>query len=156
MQSGLAKIMEKVRISRNFERPQTDLLIAENAVCIDYADTWSSKRVHWLSKSHTVNCSTTYYGCENKVEFDIGVAWASVQIARIHPHVAHVSKIQWLQGTPHNTGWMDHHHVCHESFEAIPILDPADVNRAYCDSASRHHCLQWHVQSHGSRYASFA
>jgi len=51
MSSGLAKIIEKVRISRYFESPETDLHIAENACCIDSSDTWSSKRVHSLSKS---------------------------------------------------------------------------------------------------------
>jgi len=45
MRPGLAKIIEKVRISRYFESAQTDLHIAENACCIDYADTWSSKQV---------------------------------------------------------------------------------------------------------------
>jgi len=43
MTSGLAKIIEKVHISRYFESSETDLHIAENASCIDYADTWSSK-----------------------------------------------------------------------------------------------------------------
>jgi len=43
---GSAKIIEKVRISTYFESAETDLHIAENACCIDYADTWSSKRVH--------------------------------------------------------------------------------------------------------------
>jgi len=46
MKPGLAKIIEKVHISRYFESPETYLLIAENAYCIDYANTWSSKRVH--------------------------------------------------------------------------------------------------------------
>ena len=46
MRPGLARIIEKVRTSRYFESPETDLDIAENACCIDYADTWSSKRVH--------------------------------------------------------------------------------------------------------------
>jgi hypothetical protein len=46
MRSGLVKIIEKVRISWYFESPETDLHIAENACCIDYADTWSSKRVY--------------------------------------------------------------------------------------------------------------
>jgi len=46
MRPGLAKIIEKVRISTYFESAETDLHIAENACCIDYADTWSSKRVH--------------------------------------------------------------------------------------------------------------
>jgi len=45
MKPGVAKIIEKVRISRYFESPETDLHIAENASCIDYANTWSSKRV---------------------------------------------------------------------------------------------------------------
>jgi len=43
MRPGLAKIIEKVRISRYFESPETDLYIAENACCIDYTDTWSSR-----------------------------------------------------------------------------------------------------------------
>jgi len=46
MKPGLAKIIEKEHISRNFESAETDLHIAENACCIDYANTWSSKRVH--------------------------------------------------------------------------------------------------------------
>jgi len=51
MRPGLAKIIEKVRISKYFESPETDLHIVENACCIDYADTWLSNQVHWLSKS---------------------------------------------------------------------------------------------------------
>jgi len=51
MRPGLAKIFEKVRISWYFESPYTDLHIAENAYCIAGADTWSPKRVHWLSKN---------------------------------------------------------------------------------------------------------
>jgi hypothetical protein len=39
MRPGLAKMIEKVRISTYFECAETDLQIAENAGCIDYADT---------------------------------------------------------------------------------------------------------------------
>ena len=46
MRPGLSKIIEKVRISTYFESAEADLHIAENACCIDYADTWSSQRVH--------------------------------------------------------------------------------------------------------------
>jgi len=46
MRPGLAKIIEKVRTSRYFESPETDLHITENACCIDYANTWLSKLVH--------------------------------------------------------------------------------------------------------------
>jgi len=46
MRPGLAKILEKVRISTYSESPETDLHMVENASCIDYADTWSSKQVH--------------------------------------------------------------------------------------------------------------
>jgi len=46
MRPGLAKIIEKVRISTYYESAETDHHIAENACCIDYADTWMSKRVH--------------------------------------------------------------------------------------------------------------
>jgi len=52
MKPGLVKIIEKVQISRNFESPETDHHITANACWIDYADTRSSKRVHWLSKSN--------------------------------------------------------------------------------------------------------
>jgi hypothetical protein len=42
----IANIIEKVRISRYFESHETDLHIAENACCIYYSNTWSSKPVH--------------------------------------------------------------------------------------------------------------
>jgi len=51
MRPGIAKIIEKVRISWYFESPEADLHKAENACCINYANTWSPKRVHWLSKA---------------------------------------------------------------------------------------------------------
>jgi len=41
MNPGLAKVIEKVRISWYFESPEIDLHIAENAFGINYADTWS-------------------------------------------------------------------------------------------------------------------
>ena len=43
MRPGIAKIIEKVCISRHFERPETDRDIAQNACCTDYTDSWSSK-----------------------------------------------------------------------------------------------------------------
>jgi hypothetical protein len=43
MRSRLPKIIETVYISMYFESTETDLHIADNAHCIDYADTWSSK-----------------------------------------------------------------------------------------------------------------
>jgi len=46
MNPGLAKIIEKVRISRYFESVETHHHIAEDACRIDYANSWSSKRVH--------------------------------------------------------------------------------------------------------------
>jgi len=62
MRQGLAKIIEKVCISSNFESPETDLHIAENPCWIDYANTGLSKRVDSLSQSHCTNCSNTDYG----------------------------------------------------------------------------------------------
>jgi len=156
MGSGLANIIEIVRNWRHFQRPETDLHIAENACCINYTDTWSLKRVHWLSKSQSTNRSTIYYGCENTVELNPWVAWVSLPITRIHPRVAQASKIQFLPATLENTKWMDHRQAHLESFKAIPILDPVDVEQAYVNSASRYHCLQWHVRSYGWHYASFA
>jgi len=46
MKPGLAKIIVKVRISKYSENSETDHHIAANASCVDYVDTWSSKRVY--------------------------------------------------------------------------------------------------------------
>jgi len=43
MRPGLAMIIGKVYISRNFESPESDLHRALNACCIDSANTGSSK-----------------------------------------------------------------------------------------------------------------
>jgi len=150
----LAKIIEKVCISRHFWRPETDLHIAENACWIDYADTWSSKWVHRLSKCKNTIRSTAHYGCENAVEFKSGVAWASLPITRIHPWVALESEIQWLLTTLHNTEWLDPCQVSHGCFKTIPTLDPVDVGNAYGYSVSCHDWHQWHVRSYGLRYTS--
>ena len=82
MRLGLAKIIEKIRILRHFERPETDCHTAEIACWIDYADNWLSKIVHQLSKSESTNCSTTYSGCENcRYGFECGhhVGWFRVE-----------------------------------------------------------------------------
>jgi len=46
MRPGLAKLIEKVRISWYFKSPEADIHIAQNACCINYANTWSPKQVH--------------------------------------------------------------------------------------------------------------
>jgi len=46
MRPALAKIIKTVRISRYCKSPETCPNRAENACCIEYADTWSLKRVH--------------------------------------------------------------------------------------------------------------
>jgi len=144
MRPGLAKIMKKLRLSRHFERSETDLDIARTACCIDYADTWSSKRVPWLATGQCPNSSTTYCGCENTVQFDMAVAWARLPILRIPLLVVWESTIQQLRARVHNTEWMDHCQVRDGSFRAVPILDPVDVEKANSYCASCHHCLQWH------------
>jgi len=155
MRQGLAKIIEKVLISWDFQSPETDLHIAENACCMDYADTWSPKRVHWLSKSQSPHYSTFDYGCEDTLELYSGVARARLPITGIHTRLASKPKIRWISATIHNSGWMDDCAVCHGSIEAISILDPLDVEEAYSHIASRYHSVQWHVRSHGWRDASF-
>jgi len=154
MRPGISKIIEQVRISRYFESPETDLHIAENACCIDYADTWSSKRVHWLSKSHSLHPRTSDYGYEVMLEPDTGHAPAHLPITGIHTRVAPHFKVQWLPATLHNTTWIDHREDCHGSIEVIPILDPVDVEEAYSHIASSYHSLQWHVRSYDWRYAT--
>jgi len=155
MKPGLAKIFEKVRISWYFGSPEIDLHIAENACSIDYADTGSSKRVDWLSKSQSSHCGTTDYGCEDMVELDTGVDRACLPIMGTHMRVAPKSKIHWLPATFHNSRWANHCEVYHGSIEAILILDPMNVKEAYSHIASRYHSVQWHVWSHGRRDASF-
>ena len=149
MRPGLAKIIENVRISWDFESSETDRHIAENACCINYADTWSPNQVHWLSKRQSPYCSTPDYGCEDTLELNPGVARARLPITGIHTRVASKPKIRWIQATIHNPGLMDNCHVCHGSVEVISILDPLDVEEAYSHIASRSHSVQWHVQSHG-------
>jgi len=155
MRPGLAKIIEKVRISWYFESPETDLHIADNACCIDYADTWSSKRVHWLSKSQSPDGGTSDYRCEETLELYTGVTQVCLPITGIHTWVASKSKTHWIPATVHNTGWIDDWEVCHGSIEAIPILGPVDVEVAYSHIASRYHSVQWHVRPHGQPGVSF-
>jgi len=155
MRPGLPKIFEKVRISWDFESPETDLHIAENACCINYADTWSPKQVHWLSKSQSPHCSTSDYGCEDTFELYTGVARVRLPITGTHMRVASNPKLRWIPASIHNSGWMYACQVCHGSIEAISILDPLDVKEAYSHIASRYYSVQWHVRSHGWCDASF-
>jgi len=92
---GLATIIEKVRISRNVESPETDLHIAANAGCIDYTDTGLWKWVQWMLKTQCTNHSTSYCGCKDMAEFHSWGAWLSLPMTRIHPRVSQKSKIQW-------------------------------------------------------------
>ena len=71
-------MIEDVGISRNFERPGTDLHIAENACCIDYVDTWLSKPVYSLSKSQRMNRSTFYFPRDDTVGFNTACARVSL------------------------------------------------------------------------------
>jgi len=152
---GIEKIIEKVRILRYSESTETDLHIAENTWYIDYSGTGFSKRVHWLSKSQSPRHGTTNYGCEDKLEFDPGVAWASLPITRISQRVAPKSKIQGSPATVHNSRSMDHCQVRHGSSEAMPIFDPVDVEEAYSLIASCYHNLEWQVPSYRRRHESF-
>jgi len=153
MKPGLGKIIEKVCISWYFESPEADVLIAKNACCINYANTWSPKRVYWMSKSQSPHCSTSDYGCEDTLELYTGVARARLPFTGIHTRVASKSKIHSIPAPSPNWGWMDDCRVCHRSIEAISILDPLDVEEAYSHMASRYHSIQWHVWSHGWRDA---
>jgi len=141
MKPGLAKIIEKVRISRYLKNSETDHHIAANVSCVDYVDTGLSKRVYRLSKSRSTNRSPTYYGCENTVEFDTGVAWASLPIPRIHPRMAEESIIQRLLVTLHSREWIGNREVSHGRFKAFSIPHSVDVKTAYGYTASWYHRL---------------
>jgi len=149
MKPALAKIVEKVRTSWYFASPENDLHIADNACCNDYADTWLSKRVHWLTNGQSSHGCTNDYGCEESMEPNTGVAGVSQPITGIHMRVAPTSKIHWVPATFHNSRWVDHCEVCHGSIEAISILDPVHVKEAYIHIASRCASVQGHVRSHG-------
>jgi len=149
MRPGLAKIIEKVRISWYFECPEADLHIVDNACWISYANTSSPKRAHWLSKCHTPNSGTSDYVCEDPLELYAGVARARLLCIGIHARVASKPKLQWLPTAIHNSGWLDSYQECHRIMEAISILDLLDVEEAFCRIASQYHCIQWHVRSHG-------
>ena len=155
MNPGLATIIEKVCILWYFGSPEIDLHIAENACCMDYADTWSSERVHWLLKCQSSHRDTTHSGCEDTVEHNTGVGQSRLQITGIHMRVAEQSKIHWSPATFHNSKWVDHCEVCHGSIDAISILDPAEVKEAYSQIASHYHNVQRHVRSHGRRDTRF-
>jgi len=155
LRPGLAKIFEKVCILRNFESPETDLYVAANACCIDYADTRSSKQVHWLSESFSTNSSSIHLGFEETVECTSAVAWASLPITRIHPQVVSDSNIDYTPATLHHTRWMDHCQVHHGWFEAILIPDPVDIDKANGYSVVCYHSVQWHVWSYRWQYARF-
>jgi len=148
-------IIENVRISWWFESPEIDLHIAKNASCIDYTDTWPSKRVHWASKIQSLPSGTSDYACEDTLDLYTGVARVALPITGIHTRVASKSTIQWILATVHNTRCMNRCEVCRGSVEAIPIFDPVEVEEAYSNIASRYHSVQWHVRSHGWRDVSF-
>jgi len=155
MKPRFITIIEKVCISWHFGTPEIDLHIAENGCCIDSADAWLSKRVHWHWKSQSLHRCTTDYGCEDMVELRTGVAEARLPITGIHTRVAAKYKIHWSLATFHNSRWVDHSEVCSGSIEAISILDPVVVKVAYSHIASRYHSVQHHVRSHGRRNESF-
>jgi len=152
---GLAKIIEKVHISWYFESPGADLHVTENAWCINEADTWSPKWVHWLWKSQILHCSTANYGCEVTLELYSGVARVCIPLTGIHPQVASQPKIRWIPATIDNSGWMDDGQVGHGSIQAIVVLEPLDVEEAYSHIASHNHSVQRHVQSNGWRDERF-
>jgi len=154
MRPGLAKIIENVSTSRSFESPETDLHNAENACCIKYAITWSSKRTHWLSNSQCPHRSFPNYGCEDTMKLDTRVAWARLPITRIHLCVAQKSRIQRLLDTIPNTGGMDHCQLCHGSIEANLILDPVYVELVYSQIASRYYSIHRQVRSYGWHYVN--
>jgi len=147
--SGWAKTVEDVCISRDFERPETDLSIAATSWCINDTYTCFSKQVHWLSRSQSWNQCTMFDGSETLAELNTGVEWARLPIMWIRPRVAHKCKMSESAGTLLNTEWMDRDQVNHGGFKAILILHLVDIKTAYGVCASCHHCLQWHVRSCG-------
>jgi hypothetical protein len=154
MRPDLAKIIEKVHISWYFESPETDLHIVENGCWFNNVDTWSSKRLHWLSNRQSPHRGTSNYRCEDAFELSTGVTPAGLAITGFHRCMASTCKLHLILGTVHNTRWMEDFEVWCGSIEAIPILHSVHVEEAYGYIAWRYHSVQWHVSSHGWRDAS--
>jgi len=155
MTPGLAKIIEKVCISWYFESRETDLHLVENAYCIDYSVTWSSKWFYWLSKSQSPSCGTSDYACEDSWELYTRISQAGLPITGIHTLVASKPKIHWIPATAHNSRWMEDCEVCGGRIDAITILDPVDIEEAHSYIASCYYSAQRHVESHGWPDGSF-
>jgi len=80
MRPGLAKIIEKVRISSYLECPETALQIAKNSCRVIDVYTWLSKQDRWLSESECPHCSAFNYGYEYTLELNTGVDWIRIDI----------------------------------------------------------------------------
>jgi hypothetical protein len=104
MRPGLAKIIEKVRISWYNESPEADRHRARNDYCINYADSWSLKRVLWLSQIQSSHRGTSNCGCEATLELHSVVARVRLPIMGIHTRVVSNPKIQSIPATLHNSG----------------------------------------------------
>jgi len=88
LRPGLAKIIENVCFSTHFESAETDLHKAENAFWIDYTDTWSSKRIHWLSKTKVRNTVLSI--------MDVMTHWNSILELLEQAYQIHEFTHQWL------------------------------------------------------------
>jgi len=139
MRPGSEMLIEKVRISWYFERPEAECHIADNACCINYADRWSLEQVHPVSKSQCPYCSTSDYKCEDTLELYSGVARACLPITGILTQVTSKANISWIPAAIHNSGWMYDCQVCHGSGDDILILDPFDFEEAYSQIASHYY-----------------
>jgi len=131
IRSGLAMIIKKVYTSNHSETLETDLNVAWTASCIDYTDTWSLKRVHSLSNRQSTTCGTTNCGCEDTVEFNSAVGWASQPIMRIPLQVAQETRIQRLLATLYITERIDCCQLHHGTSKAMLLLDLVDAEEVY-------------------------
>jgi len=147
MCTGLAMIIEKVCISWYFESPEADLHIAEYACCINHADTWLPKWFYWLSKRHSLHCTTLDYECEDILDFYTAVAGARIPITAIHTGVASTPNIRQIPATILILGAKYDGQVYHGCIEAIAILESLYVEEAYSHIASHHHGAKYHVRS---------
>jgi len=164
MWPGLATIIEKVCISRNFECPEPDRHIAANGYPIEYANTRSLKWVHWRTISESPNCFTTYHQCEVTVPFKSGVAWASIPITRIHLWVAREFTCEYLKNSPYSDycplfttqdKWIIQKYV----MGVLRTFRYWTLWMSKIHTVNLHHvchCVQWHIPSYGWHYASFS
>jgi hypothetical protein len=94
MRPGIATRFENVRISTYFESAESDLHIAENVCCIDYAETWSSKRL--------LDCQKAKVRIAVLPNIGVKPHWNSTLELLVHTYILPELTRKWLENPKHS------------------------------------------------------